>query len=68
MLKNRILRKVLAISLAAAMVIGTGFTAVGSFTGTNMTVSAEDQIEGDFSYQVNDDDTVTVTKYNGIMD
>ena len=65
MLKNKILRKGLAVSLAAAMVVGTGFTTVGSFTGTNISVSAEELVEGDFSYQINDDNTVTVTKYNG---
>lgn len=41
MLKNKILRKVFAVSLAAVMLGGTGFTTVGQFIGTGgISVSA----------------------------
>ena len=66
MKKKSVLRKVLAVSLAAAMLAGTGFTAVGSYVGTSVSVSAaEIQVYGDFEYEVNDDNTVTITKYTG---
>ena len=41
MLKNKILRKVLAVTLSAAMLGGTGFTTAGQFIGTSgISVSA----------------------------
>ena len=40
MKKNSVLRKVLTISLAAAMMAGTGFTAVNSYVGMNVSVNA----------------------------
>ena len=58
MKKNSVLRKVLAVSLAAAMLADTGFTAVGSYVGTSVSVSAAETY-GDFQYSVNDDKTVT---------
>ena len=64
MKKNSILRKVLAVSLAAAMLAGTGFTAVGQFVGTNVSVSASETY-GDFEYEINADNTVTITNYTG---
>ena len=43
MKKNSVLRKVLAVSLSAAMLLGTGFTTVGSYVGTGgISVSAAD--------------------------
>ena len=64
--KSSILRKVLAVSLAAAMMTGTGFTAIGSYVGTNISVSAAETLTyGDFKYSVNDGNTVTITKYTG---
>ena len=62
--KSRILRKVLAVSLAAAMLAGTGSTAVGQFIGTNVSVSASETY-GDFEYEINADNTVTITNYTG---
>jgi len=62
------LRKVLAVSLAAAMMAGTGFTSAGQFVGTDTSVSAysyEEFTYGDFKYQINDDDTITLTRYTG---
>ncbi len=65
MKKNSILHKVLALSLAAAVLAGTGFTVVGSYVGTSgISVSAA-EVYGDFEYEVNDDNTVTVTRYTG---
>ena len=64
MKKNSILRKVLAVSLAAAMLAGTGFTAVGQLVGTNVSVSASETY-GDFEYEINADNTVTITNYTG---
>ena len=41
MSKKKILHKVLSVSLAAAMMFGTGFTAAGQFVGTSgISVSA----------------------------
>ena len=52
--------------MAAAMVTGTALyvPAVSEFAGTSITVSAAETY-GDFEYTVSDDNTVTVTKYNG---
>ena len=66
MKKKSVLRKVLAVSLAAAMLAGTGFTTAGQFVGTSVSVSAaETLVYGDFEYSINDDNTVTITKYTG---
>ena len=66
MKKKSVLRKVLAVSLAAAMLAGTGFTAVGSYVGTSISVSAaETQVYVDFQYSVNDNNTVSITGYTG---
>lgn len=60
--KNSVLRKVLAVSLAAAMLAGTGFTAVGSYVGTSVSVSAAEF--GDFQYYENNN-TITIFGYTG---
>ena len=39
-MKKSVLRKALAVSLSATMLLGTGFTAVGQFAGTDVSVSA----------------------------
>ena len=67
MLKSRILRKVLAVSLSAVTIFGAGFTSVGQFVGTNISASAifGNQTYGDFWYEINDDGTVNITKYIG---
>ena len=39
-MKNKLLRKVLAVALSAAMLTGTGFTTAGQFIGTNVSVNA----------------------------
>ncbi len=64
MKKNSVFRKVFAVLLAVAMLTGTGFTAVGSYVGTSVSVSAA-KVYGDFEYNVNDDSIVTITKYTG---
>ena len=62
--EKNILRKVLAVSLAATMLAGTGFTTAGQFIGTNVSVSAAEKY-GDFEYKVNSDDTVSIVGYKG---
>ena len=64
MKKKSVLRKVLAVALSATMLCGTGFTTVGQFVGTSVSVSAA-EVYGDFKYEVNEDNTVTVTRYTG---
>ena len=63
-MKGKILRKVLAVSLSAAMIMCAGLTTVGQFVGTDISVSAADTY-GDFQYQVNGDGTVTIMEYTG---
>lgn len=48
-MKKGVLSKVLAVVLAAAVLCGTGFTAVGQFVGTDVFVSA-DEVYGDFDF------------------
>ena len=62
--KNSVLRKVLAVVLSAVTLLGTGFTAVGSYVGTSVSVGAT-EVYGDFEYIVNNNNTVTITKYTG---
>ncbi len=65
-MKSKVLRKVLAASMALAMVTGTGVctSVVPDFAGTGIVASAAETY-GDFEYTVADDNTVTVTKYTG---
>ena len=63
--KNSVLRKVLAVVLSAVTLLGTGFTTVGQFVGTSGVSVSAAEVYGDFQYSVNDDNTVTVTKYTG---
>ena len=64
--KSSILRKVLAVSLAAAMITGTGFTTAGYYIGTSgVSVSAADLTYGDFKYWVQSDNTIIITEYIG---
>jgi len=63
MKKSSILRKVLATALSAVTLLCTGFTTSGQFVGTSVSVSAAEF--GDFQYSVNDDNTITITKYTG---
>ena len=53
--------------MAIAMVTGTGVSvSTGSLAGVNTVVSAADTLtEGDYEYQLNDNGTVTITKYIG---
>ena len=66
-MKSSILRKILAGSMAIAMVAGTGVSvSTGNLVGTNISVSAAETLtEGDYEYQINDNGTVTITKYIG---
>ena len=65
-MKSTVWRKVIAVSMAAAMVTGTAFCApvISDFAGASITVSAAETY-GNFEYTVSDDNTVTVTKYTG---
>ena len=66
-MKSSILRKILAGSMAIAMVAGTGVSvSTGNLVGTNISVSAADTLtDGDYEYQINANGTVTITKYIG---
>ena len=66
-MKSSILRKILAGSMAIAMVAGTGVsTTFSNVIGTSITASAADTLtEGDFEYQINDAGTATLVKYIG---
>lgn len=59
--------KVSAVVLAAAAIVGSGFSAVGTYTGISTTVyAAQKQITvGDYTYTDNDDGTITIEKYSG---
>jgi len=64
-MKGKILRKILGISLAAAMIMCTGMTA-GAYTDfdqpdSSVRVSSYETF-GDFRYDVYDDNTVTIVK------
>ena len=64
--KSSILRKVLTVSLAAAMITGTGFTTAGYYIGTSgVSVSAADLTYGDFKYWVQSDNTIIISEYIG---
>ena len=66
-MKGKILRKVLAVSLSAAMIMCAGLTTVGQFVGTDISVSAADTY-GDFQYQVNGDGTVSISDVTALID
>lgn len=63
-MKGKILRKIIAVSLSAMMIVGTGFTSVGQLVGTDVSVGAT-EIYGDFEYEIKDDDTIIIKQYNG---
>ena len=63
-MKQSVLRKALAAALSAAMLFSMSFTAIGQFVGTSVSVSAAQVYDG-FEYEVNNDNTITITKYNG---
>lgn len=69
---SKLLRKVLAVSLAAAVIGGTGLmTNVGSFLDTTITANAADTAivtYGDFTYYLYSDHTAAVAAYNGTKD
>ena len=66
MLKNKILRKVLAVSLASVMLCGTGFTTVGQFVGTSgITVNADSISKKTYKYQVHGVNKARLTGYLG---
>ena len=64
---GKFIKKALALSLSLATVIGIGFgTPLSNFIGTNVSVSAYEETRyGDFVYNINSDDTVTITGYRG---
>ena len=69
MKKKSALRKVLATTLSAVTLLGTGYTTFDSYVGTNISVSAEQingtKVYGDFNYVDNDDGTIRINKYIG---
>ena len=67
--KKILLRKIGAVSLAAAMLVGTGAAAeIGTWIGTNISVSAattKETSSDSFEYKVNDNGNITITKFKG---
>ena len=66
-MKTKRFKKLCSYLLALSLLTSTGITqAVGESFGTNLTVSAVDTLTyGDYQYTVNNDNTVTITKYIG---
>ena len=68
-MKGKLLRKLCAISLSALMVGGAGLAEVGSFAFASLSVSAAETTEAtpesSFVYAVNEDDTISITRFNG---
>ena len=61
---SKILCRIIAASMIITMAAGTGMAApVSQVIGTSISVNAEEY--GDYEYEVNEDDTVTITRYNG---
>ena len=61
---SKIMCRVIAAAMIISMAAGTGMTApVSQLVGTSITVNAEEY--GDYEYEINEDDTVTITRYNG---
>ena len=61
---SKIMCRVIAAAMIISMATGTGMTApVSQLVGTSITVNAEEY--GDYEYEINDDNTVTITRYNG---
>ena len=54
-MKNSLLKKLCAVSLAAFMLVGTGVAEIGSFVGTGVEVSAAATSARSFEYSENSD-------------
>ena len=63
-MKERLLKKILSVALSVLMVGGTAAALPVMIDNSSMVVSAAETY-GDFEYEVNTDNTVTITKYNG---
>lgn len=68
---SKIMCRVIAAAMILSMAAGTGMAApVSQLVGTDISVNAAEYEEetaesGDYEYEVNDDNTVTITHYNG---
>lgn len=63
---KRLLKKLLAVSLCAALIGGTAVSLPVFVPDSGITASAADTLTyGDFSYNVSDDDTIIISKYYG---
>lgn len=68
---TKIMCRVIAAAMILSMAAGTGMAApVSQLVGTDISVNAAEYEEetaesGDYEYEVNEDDTVTITRYNG---
>ena len=61
---SKIMCRIIAVSMIAAMAVGTNAVLpVSPLADTSITVHAEEY--GDYEYEVNEDNTVTITRYNG---
>ena len=64
-MKGKLVRRLFAVSLAAVMVAGGGAFGAGSIIGAVTTVNAASTSDGRYEYEVNDNGSITITKYNG---
>ena len=64
-MKNSLLKKLCAVSLAAFMLVGTGVAEIGSFVGTGVEVSAAATSARSFEYSENSDGGITIKKFTG---
>lgn len=66
---KRLLKKLLSLSLGITLIGGTVslLPVIVPYTGISVNVSAADIIScGDYQYRINNDETVTITKYTGV--
>ena len=68
--RTNLLRKLCAVSLAAAMLAGAGLTEAGTYIGTAVQVyavtsSSKETLASSFEYEENDNGGITITKFIG---
>ena len=63
-MKSKLLKKVLSVALSAIMITTTAFSLPAVVNSGTVTVSAAETY-GDYEYKINDDNTITITKYTG---
>ena len=58
--RKNVMKKILSVSMSTVMLLSVGAVSAGSLFLPSITVSAVETY-GDFEYEVNEDDTVTIT-------